>query len=93
MGTTLGPKYIPYSYMEPLGNPQGAFSFGVLEQKLKQQRNWTMKWKLGFGRIMEIILNIGLACNQTLNLKPYTPKPCSSKLDSGSGSGNTWVSA
>ena len=29
MGTPLGPKYIPYTYIDPLGRVEGVWGFGA----------------------------------------------------------------
>ena len=31
MGTPLGPKYIPYTYMDPLGKLPSAYAFGKIQ--------------------------------------------------------------
>ena len=38
MGTPLGPKYIPYTYMDPLGGREGFLS--VVQRTLNQQFLW-----------------------------------------------------
>ena len=59
MGTTLGPKYVPYTYMDPLGNSEAKDPAGALRRP-----------QLLANRYAKLFWNFGMACRAHAHAMP-----------------------